>query len=157
MAPYGRPHPAGSPEERVVKDFAFLAELYVNALLPAWYYRLSAAARIVALLKPGWDGEGVPPARPIAVGGIERRFFCGLLVEMHAEAFADYLGPDQMAIGISHPRPTRHREGAAATGQEGRNPPRDRVAVGTQMRPLEVRPPPAHGLSHRHKAPSSPL
>ena len=101
MAPYGRKHPRGSPEEAAVEDFAFFVELYVNARLPAWYYRLSAAARLVPLLKPEWDGTGTPPARPIAVGGIERRFCCGLLVEIHAADFADYLGPDQVAVGIT--------------------------------------------------------
>ena len=50
------------------------------------------------LWEPG--GQGTPPARPIAVGGIERRFCCGLLVEIHAQDFAEYLAPDQMAVGI---------------------------------------------------------
>ena len=89
-----------SPEAQVMQHYAKFVELYVNARLPAWYYRLSAAARLVALLKPEWDGKGTPPARPIAVGGIERRFCCGLLVDIHAQDFAEYLGPDQMAVGI---------------------------------------------------------
>ena len=33
MAPYGRKHPRGSPEEAAVEDFAFFVELYVNARL----------------------------------------------------------------------------------------------------------------------------
>ena len=101
MAPYARVHPSETPEAQVMKDYAFFVELFVNARLPAWYYRLSAAARLVPLLKPEWDGVTLPPpARPIAVGGIERRFCCGILVEIHAQDFADFLGPDQMAVGI---------------------------------------------------------
>ena len=69
MAPYARTaHPPESPEAQVMQHYAKFLELYVNARLPAWYYRLSAAARLVALLKPEWDGKGTPPARPIAVG-----------------------------------------------------------------------------------------
>ena len=52
-----------------MQHYAKFIELYVNARLPAWYYRLSAAARLAALLKPEWDGKGTPPARPIAGEG----------------------------------------------------------------------------------------
>ena len=63
MAPYARTHPPESPEAQVMQHYAKFVELYVNARLPAWYYRLSAAARLVALLKPEWDGKGTPPAK----------------------------------------------------------------------------------------------
>ena len=55
--------------ERALKDLAFFGECYLNALLPPWYYRLSAAARLVALLKSECAAGETPQVRPVAGGG----------------------------------------------------------------------------------------
>jgi hypothetical protein len=55
--------PTGSREERALKDLAFFGEFYLNALLPPWYYRLSAAARPVALLKAECAAGETPQVR----------------------------------------------------------------------------------------------
>jgi hypothetical protein len=76
---FGSTSPTGSREERALKDLAFFGECHLNALLPPWYYRdyrLSAAARLVALLKAECTAGETPQVRPVAVGGIERRLFC---------------------------------------------------------------------------------
>jgi hypothetical protein len=65
--------PTGPREERALKDLAFFGGCHLNALLPPWYSRLSAAARLVALLKAECAAGETPQVRPVAVGGIETR------------------------------------------------------------------------------------
>ena len=99
--PFGYQHASGSKESQALADLAFLGECYANALLPAWYYSLTAAARLVALLKEKLEPGITPKVRPIAVGDIERRLFCSIVVRIHAPDFAEWLGPYQVAVGVS--------------------------------------------------------
>jgi hypothetical protein len=85
----------------VLKDLAFFGGRYLNALLPPWYCRLSAAARLVALLKAECAAGETPQVRPVAVEGIERRLFCATVVKQTAPYFAARLGPHQVAVGAS--------------------------------------------------------
>ena len=101
LHPFGYQHASGSQESQALADLAFLGECYANALLPAWYYSLTAAARLVALLKEKLEPGTSPKVRPIAVGDIERRLFCSIVVRMHAPDFAEWLGPYQVAVGVS--------------------------------------------------------
>jgi hypothetical protein len=99
---FGSTFPTGSREERALKDLAFFGECYLNALLPPWYYRLSAAAKLVALLKAECAAVGeTPQVRSVAVGGIKRRLFCATVVKQTAPDFATWLGPHQVAVGVS--------------------------------------------------------
>jgi hypothetical protein len=72
-----------------------------NALLPSRYYRLSAAAGLVSLPKAECAVGETPQVRPAAVGGIERRLFCATVVKQTAPHFAAWLGPHQVAVGVS--------------------------------------------------------
>ena len=42
-----------------------------------------------------------PQVRPVAVGGIERRLFCATVGKQAAPYFAAWLGPHQVAVGVS--------------------------------------------------------
>jgi hypothetical protein len=59
--------PTGSREERALKYLAFFGGCYLNALLPPWYYRLSAAARLVALLKAECAAGETTPLKTLEV------------------------------------------------------------------------------------------
>jgi hypothetical protein len=73
-----------------------------NALLPSWYYRLSAAAGLVSLPKAECAVGETPQVRPAAVGGIERRLFCATAVKQTAPHFAALL----ISLVLSRPSPT---------------------------------------------------
>jgi hypothetical protein len=86
--------------------------LDLNVLLPPWYYRLSAAARLVVLLKAECAAGETSQVWYVAVGGIERRLFWAvsrggssarpsLSVKQTAPYFAAWLGPHQVAVGVS--------------------------------------------------------
>ena len=81
----GREYGEGTREWQVVDDYKFYAELYLNARLPRWALKYSAAARLVALhkqeVRPGRDLK----VRPIAVGQVERRALCGVAVDIFAD------------------------------------------------------------------------
>ena len=100
LTPFGFAHAAGSREAAALADFAFFGECYVNVHLPAWYYCLSASARLVALLKEKIKAGGDAKVRPLAVGDVERRLFCSMLVRMTGPDFAEWLGPYQVAVGV---------------------------------------------------------
>jgi hypothetical protein len=105
LHPFGYQHASGSQEPQALADLAFLGECYANALLPAWYYSLTAAARLVALLKEKLEPGTSPKVRPIAAGDIERRLFCSIVVRMHALDFAEWLGPYTKWRWVSPPQP----------------------------------------------------
>jgi hypothetical protein len=100
---FGSTSPTGSREERALKDLAFFGECYLNVLLPP-YYRLSAAARLVAAPSSRQSARQArhrKQVRPVAVGGIERGLFCATAVKQAAPHFAAWLGPHQVAVGVS--------------------------------------------------------
>ena len=96
----GREYSEGTREWQVVDDYKFYAELYLNARLPRWALKYSAAARLVALhkqeVRPGRDLK----VRPIAVGQVERRALCGVAVDIFADDLAGHLQPFQVACGV---------------------------------------------------------
>eukprot|EP00935_MAST-01C_sp_MAST-1C-sp1_P002834 g2834.t1 len=96
----GREYSEGTREWQVVDDYRFYAELYLNARLPRWALKYSAAARLVALhkqeVRPGRDLK----VRPIAVGQVERRALCGVAVDIFADDLAGHLQPFQVACGV---------------------------------------------------------
>ena len=55
----------------------------------------------MALLKSECAAGETPQVRPVAVGGIERRLFCATVVKQTAPHFAAWLGPHQVAVGVS--------------------------------------------------------
>jgi hypothetical protein len=97
---FGSAFPTGSREERALKDLAFFGECYLNALLPPWYYRLSAAARLVALLKSECAAGETPQVRPVAVGGIERTSSPG---PFWAQRFAEAPPKSRRLLPLSAP------------------------------------------------------
>jgi hypothetical protein len=103
---FGSTVPTGPREERALKDLAFFGECYLNALLPPWCYRLSAAARPVAPLKAECAAGETPQVRPVAVGLEQWAVSRGgssvrqplSKLPLH---FAAWLGPHQVAVGVS--------------------------------------------------------
>ena len=74
----------------------------VNHELPAWFYRVTAAARLIALSKGPPPALGqVPPLRPIAVGDNLRRAVTKSVVRAQKEVLRDHFWPEQAALGVS--------------------------------------------------------
>jgi hypothetical protein len=64
-------------------------------------YRGEALQSPPPLLKEARAAGETPQVRPVAVGGIERRLFCATAVEQTDPHFAAWLGPHQVAVGVS--------------------------------------------------------
>ena len=73
----------------------------VNGRMEPWWYRIHAGGRLVALCKEEVKEGKEPKARPIAVGMVDRRFWAKMLMAQTSAAFAKYLGPEQIAVGVS--------------------------------------------------------
>jgi hypothetical protein len=108
LTPFGFTHAAGSREAAALADFAFFGECYVNVLLPAWYYCLSASARLVALLIRRRSG---PVAMPKSArlrwamwrGGSSVACPCASCRahdRPRLRCVAAWLGPHQVAVGV---------------------------------------------------------
>ena len=83
------------------KAYTAFGELVVNRKLVPWWYRIHAGGRLVALSKEEVKEGEEPKARPIAVGMVDRRFWAKMLMARTSAAFARYLGPEQIAVGVS--------------------------------------------------------
>ena len=86
----------------VMQRYDAFASAFVNSELPSWFYVVEAAARLQPLVKaaattPGGD----PDVRPVAVGEVDT---CAFTKAAYAgfthTAFAEYLAPQQLAVGI---------------------------------------------------------
>jgi hypothetical protein len=86
--------------ERGVKAYTAYGELLVSGRFARWYYRIHGCGRLCALSKVAQVPGAEPQARPIAVGMIDRRFWAKQVMAVKAGAFAKYLGPRQVAVGV---------------------------------------------------------
>lgn len=77
------------------------AELFINAELPAWYYYIACATKMIALIKspPKTEG-GTPDVRPIGMGGCKRRAWTTCLMKVNADVFKNTFWPVQVAVGV---------------------------------------------------------
>jgi hypothetical protein len=98
---FGSTSPTGSREERALKDLA---------LGNATSMHCSRRGTTASLQQPGsWPSSSQSArkarrrkcGRSVAVGGIERRLFCATVVKQTAPYFAAWLGPHQVAVGVS--------------------------------------------------------
>ena len=80
------------------RDFA---ESFVNADLPAWYYWVATATKMIALIKSQADTEGgTPDVRPIGMGGCKRRAWTSCLMKDNKDTFKATFWSAQVAIGV---------------------------------------------------------
>ena len=76
------------------------AERYANAELPACFYVVFCAVKLVAPIKKMPESEGgVPDVRPLGLGECLRRAINAALIAELKPACADFLSPQQVAIG----------------------------------------------------------
>ena len=81
------------------KDFA---EKFVNAELPSWYYWVSCATKMIALIKTeAKDPGGTPDVRPIGMGGCKRRVWTSCLMKDNSDIFNQTFWPVQVAVGVN--------------------------------------------------------
>ena len=77
------------------------AESFINAELPSWYYYISCATKMIALIKsPAATEGGTPDVRPIGMGGCKRRAWTSTLMKQNAEVFKSEFWPVQVAVGV---------------------------------------------------------
>ena len=90
--------PLAAEAVRRHKNFA---EKFVNAELPAWYYWVACATKMIALVKKHSDMEGgVPDVCPIGMGGCKRRAWTTRLMRDNAAVFKRTFWPVQVAVGV---------------------------------------------------------
>ena len=78
-----------------------IAEKFVNAELPAWYYWVSCATKMIALIKKEAEIQGgIPDVRPIGMGGCKRRAWTSRLIKDNADTFKRSFWPVQVAVGV---------------------------------------------------------
>jgi hypothetical protein len=87
----------------VIPEYEHFAELLVNGDLPAWFTVAWSSARVVPLRKPVKPGrEHLPPVpRPISIGECPFTAINTAVTGDLLPAFAEYLAPQQLAVGIS--------------------------------------------------------
>ena len=84
-----------------VEEHAHFASLYVNAVLPKWYYYIASATAMMALIKKhAAEPGGTPDVRPIGMGGCKRRAWISLLIQDNADTFRRSFWPVQVAVGV---------------------------------------------------------
>ena len=72
----------------------------VNGKMPAWFYWLESAVRLVAPIKRAGTNGGAPDVRPLGLGNSRRRATAKHIAEFHKEDFAEILGQVQVAVGM---------------------------------------------------------
>ena len=82
---------------RAVESLQTFGQDYVNGKLPAWFYYVFTAVRLVPLNKGPAAGDGV---RPIAVGESERRLWWTAVASQFKESVMGIVCPEQVAVGV---------------------------------------------------------
>ena len=84
-----------------VKRHKEFGELFVNAELPAWYYWIATATKMIALIKapPTVEG-GTPDVRPIGMGACKRRAWTSCLMKDNANVFKQTFWSVQVAVAV---------------------------------------------------------
>ena len=84
------------------------AELYLNGDLPKWYYYVTSAVTMVALIKPAKTPlpEGAAPdVRPVAMGEVWRRAVVSCAVGKENVAIGASYEGIQVAVGVKDASP----------------------------------------------------
>ena len=81
------------------------ATFFARGEFPEWFYFLEGATRVVAPIKPAPGGlraqqPQVPDVRPVGIGDCFRRAVCSAAAAQCKEAAAEYLSPQQVAVGV---------------------------------------------------------
>ena len=81
------------------------ATFFARGEFPEWFYFLEGATRVVAPIKPTPGGlraqqPQVPDVRPVGIGDCFRRAVCSAAAAQCKEAAAEYLSPQQVAVGV---------------------------------------------------------
>ena len=85
-----------------VDNHRLVADLYINADLPSWYYWIACSCAMVALIKAEAAVQGgTPDVRPIGMGGCRRRAWTSSLMKDNAKCFNKTFWPVQVAVGVS--------------------------------------------------------
>ena len=74
--------------------------MIVRGNLPAWFYVAHSFAKLVPLVKAEPRPGETPDVRPVMVGTAPSRAIETALTRAYASAFADYLCPQQVAVGM---------------------------------------------------------
>ena len=91
---------ADTKAAKAIQAHQCVAGWFLNGEAPDWVYVVSAASRMVALIKfPAAEGE-TPEVRPIAVGGVRERAWLAQAVADVTKEVKKELWPTQMAIGV---------------------------------------------------------
>ena len=95
-------HPFNDPmANEVIPCHEVMAEMYINADLPDWYYFAIGSLEMVALIKDKTRrNTHTPDVRPIGVGSCKRRAWLSQLMADHNESLASAFMPQQMAVGV---------------------------------------------------------
>ena len=93
---------------RVIPMHEWFAELYLNGDLPKWYYYVTSAVTMIALIKPAKtplpEGDA-PDVRPVAMGEVWRRAVVSCAVGKENVAIGASYEGIQVAVGVKDASP----------------------------------------------------